>query len=199
MTEEHKQHLRESALRRIAAMSEEEHRAKFVRSLSPETRKKISESMRKRYAEMSPEERAAFSAHQNRRWLNPTPEVEEERKIRAEKSREHHAAMPEEKRRELYAKLHESVLVPVTATPIANPHERVPYLRSRLPLVHDPIPLSYPSVKSAAEWLVAHRIAKTVSSAVHMISETICGRKKTAYGHIWRRAGDAPQSPVPNS
>ena len=188
MTEEHKQHLRESALRRIAAMSEEEFKAKFVRSLSPETRKRISESMRKRYAEMSPEERSAFSAHQNRRWLNPTPESEEERKIRAEQTRQHHAAMTEERKRELFAKLHEAVRVPVIATPIPNPHDHVPYLRSRLPLVHDPIPLSYPSMTSAAEWLVAHRIAKTVSSAVHTISEVCCGRKKTAYGHIWRRA-----------
>lgn len=140
MTEEHKQHLRESALRRIAAMSEEEFKAKFVRSLSPETRKKISESMRKRYADMTPEERAAFSAHQNRRWLNPTPEVEEERKIRAEKSRQVHAAMPEEKKRELFAKLHESVLVPVTATPVSTPHSPLPNSRSPLPIPQPPIP-----------------------------------------------------------
>lgn len=106
MTEEHKQHMRESALRRIAAMDEKKRTAfkekcaangrkswamrsaadkaaQIARINTPEVRKRASDANKAEHQAMTDEERAALSARHKARWLHPTESVEAVRQYAA--------------------------------------------------------------------------------------------------------------------
>ena len=110
MTEEHKQHMREAALRRIAAMDEKKRTAfkekcaangrkswamrsaadkaaQIARINAPEVRKRASDANKAKHQAMTEEERIAYAARHKARWLHPTESVEAERRARSERSK----------------------------------------------------------------------------------------------------------------
>ena len=199
MSEEHKQHLRESALRRIAAMGEKKRAAfnakcaaggrkswavrsaadkaaQIARINTPEVRKRASDANKAMHQAKTEEERAAYSARYKARWLHPTESVEAERRERSERAKRSYAALSEKEKRARMRNTIKANNVPVIATPIAN---------------HQPPTTShqtFPSMKAAAAWIVKERLGRSPAGALHTICEVCCGRRKTAYGFLWRRA-----------
>ena len=162
MKEEHKQHMRESALRRFAVMDAEKLAA---------FKEKCAANGRKSWAMRSAADKA-------------------ERRDRSERSKRMMAEMPVEEKRRMIERLHLSCLAPVVAIPARRKGRPIPACNQ---------PLSFPSMTAAAEWVKSRGIGGKISTIRHSICMVCCGnRLKTAYGHIWRRADDAPQSPVHN-
>ena len=199
MTEEHRQHLRESALRRFAAMDEKKRAAfnakcaaggrkswavrsaadkaaQIARINTPEVRKRASDANKAMHQAKTEEERIAYSARYKARWLHPTESVEAERRERSERAKRSYAALSEKEKRARMRNTIKANNVPVIATPIAN---------------HQPPTTSqqtFPSMKAAAAWIVKEGLGRSLAGAQHTICEVCCGRKKTAYGFLWRRA-----------
>ena len=203
MSEEHKQHLRESALRRIAAMDEKKRTAfkekcaangrkswamrsaadkaaQIARINTPEVRKRASDANKAKHRVMTDEEHAAYSARHKARWLHPTESVEAERRDRSERSKRMMAEMPEKEKRKMIERLHLSCLAPVVAIPARRKGRPIPACNQ---------PFSFPSMTAAAEWVKSRGIGGKISTIRHSICMVCCGnRLKTAYGHIWRYA-----------
>ena len=199
MTEEHKQHMRESALRRIAAMGEKKRAAfnakcaaggrkswavrsaadkaaQIARINTPEVRKRASDANKAKHRAKTEEERAAYSARYKARWLHPTESVEAERRERSERAKRSYAALSEKEKRARVRNTIKANNVPVIATPIANHQSPIP------------TPQTFPSMKAAAAWIVKEGLGRSPAGALHAICEVCCGRRKTAYGFLWRRA-----------
>ena len=206
MTEEHRQHLRESAMRRIAAMGEKKRAAfnakcaaggrkswavrsaadkaaQIARINTPEVRKRASDANKAMHQAKTEEERIAYSARYKARWLHPTESVEAERRERSERAKRSYAALSEKEKRARMRNTIKANNVPVVATPIANHQSPLPNPQSPIPT-----PQTFPSMKAAAAWIVKEGLGRSPAGALHAICEVCCGRKKTAYGFLWRRA-----------
>ena len=193
MTEEHRQHMRESALRRFAAMDEEKRTAfkekcaangrkswavrsaadkaeQIARINTPEVRKRASDANKAKHRAKTEEERIAYSARYKARWLHPTESVEAERRDRSERAKRAYAALSEKEKRARMRKTAKANNVPVIALSTDKTERR------------------FESMKAAAAWVVKEGLGRSLAGARHTICEVCCGRRETAYGHIWRRA-----------
>lgn len=193
MTEEHRQHMRESALRRFAAMDEgkrtafkekcaangrkswamrsaADKAAQIARINTPEVRKRASDANKAKHREMTDEERAAYSARYKARWLHPTESVEAERRDRSERAKRAYAALSEKEKRARMRKTAKANNVPVIALSTDKAERR------------------FESMKAAAAWIVKEGLGRSLAGAQHTICEVCCGRRETAYGFLWRRA-----------
>ena len=203
MTEEHRQHMRESALRRIAAMGEKKRAAfnakcaaggrkswavrsaadkaaQIARINTPEVRKRASDANKAMHQAMTEEERAAYSALHKARWLHPTESVEAERRERSERAKRSYAALSEKEKRARMRNTIKANNVPVIATPVSH------IVGCLTP--DDKAGRKFESMKAAAAWIVKEGLGRSPAGALHAICEVCCGRKKTAYGFLWRRA-----------
>ena len=203
MTEEHKQHLRESALRRFAAMDEKKRAAfnakcaaggrkswavrsaadkaaQIARINTPEVRKRASDANKAMHQAKTEEERAAYSARYKARWLHPTESVEAERRDRSERAKRAYAALSEKEKRARMKKTAKANNVPVIATPVSH------IVGCQTP--NDRAVRRFESMKAAAAWIVKEGLGRSLTGAQHTICEVCCGRRETAYGFLWRRA-----------